>query len=330
MTDVFPNVWALLAIGSLWTVWFFVLCGERGWFCRKDNYEKTMGPLTRAGMVVMFTFYTVTAQKPANMNGGGTNATLPAAAPQYTESVFPPPADGDAQQAAPSETQAAVQSEPLYEISEPSRVVFQSTPASDPRTAVAFAGEPGWGMPAAVAVTPGLAALSFGGGGTNTRSPVRFSGTAAVTVRTLILAARGDAADLATLVDAPEMARLRIAAAGGQEPEMSASERSLTGQFLPGRWLNAAVDFETPANLSGLFFGGSAGRPVWSRNWRGEVAEIVGFDTPPDADVRAGVANYLAIRWGFGGYPATPEQRQAAVAAGLDCGFVWGTVFIVK
>ena len=328
---VLPNFWALLAIGSLWAIWFFVLCRERGWFCKKESAARTLDPLTRAVMVVMFTFYTVTAQKPANLNRGGTNAPPTAAAPQNAESVPPPPANGDAaQQAATSETRDAPLSGPLDAVSEPSRVVFQSTPASDPRTVAAFVGEPGWGTPAAVPVTPGLDALSFGGGGTNTPSPVRFAGTAAVAVQTLILAARGDPADLATLVDAPATARLRIAPAGGQEPEMSASERSLTAQFLPGRWLNAGIDFETPADLPGLFFGGSSGRPEWSRNWRGEIAEIVGFDTPPDADVRAGVANYLAIRWGFGGYPATPEQRQAAIAAGLDCGFVWGTVFIVK
>jgi hypothetical protein len=184
--------------------------------------------------------------------------------------------------------------------------------------------------PAAVPATPKLNALSFVACGTNIPSPICFANTSTVTVQTLILATRGDSSDLATLIDAPGTARLRITAADGQEAEMSLTERSLTEQFRPGQWLAVGIDFETPANLSGLFFGGSAGRPEWSRNWRGEIAEIVGFNTQPDSDVRAGVANYLAIRWGFGGYPATQAQRQAAAGAGLHYGSVWGTVLFIR
>lgn len=213
---------------------------------------------------------------------------------------------------------------------EPSRVVFQSTPASDTRTAVAFGGETGWESPSAVPVTSELESLSFDGCVTNVPSPVCFPGATNITVQTLMLAARGDSADLATLADAPETARLRIAAEGAQEPEMTEAERSLTEQFQPDRWLTVGIDLETPTNLPALFFGGSAGRPEWSRNWRGEIAEIVGFSTPPSADVRAGVANYLSIRWGFGGHPATPEQRQAAIDAGLDYGRTWGSVILIR
>jgi hypothetical protein len=240
-------------------------------------------------------------------------------------------ADGDAgQQSAPPETRGSTQAGPLNATAEPSRVVFQSTPAYDPRTETAFDAEPGWCGPDAVPATPELDAVSFGGGGTGTPSPVRFADTEEVAVQTLILATRGDPADLATLIDAPATARLRIAADGGREAEMSGAERSLTEQFLPDRWLTVEIDFETPENLPGLFFGGSAGRPEWSRNWRGEIAEIVGFGTPPDAAARAGVANYLSLRWGFGGHPATPGQRQAAIDAGLRYGLVWGSVVIIK
>ena len=47
--------------------------------------------------------------------------------------------------------------------------------------------------------------------------------------------------------------------------------------------------------------------------------------------MRAGVANYLAIRWGAGARPATPEQRAAAVAAGLrHGGIVWRSALFLK
>lgn len=326
---VSPYGWWLLPIGILWAAWFIVLCRERGWFRGGTNDLRSMGPLTGAVMAMLCVHCTLKAQKPGNANtgGGGTNAPQMTAPQQSGGSVAPSSANGTVrQQAAPSQTQDAPQAALLNSPATPSRVVFQSTPASDPRATTAFGAEPGWGMPAAVPVTPKLNAVSFGGGGTNTPSPVCFADTETVTVQTLILATRGDSADLATLVDAAGTARLRVS----QEAEMSGAERSLTEQFRPGRWLTVEIDFETPEELPGLFFGGSAGRPEWSRNWRGEIAEIVGFDTPPDADVRAGVADYLAVRWGFGGHPATPEQRQAAISAGLHYGLVWGSVFILK
>lgn len=320
---VSPYGWWLSAIVILWSVWFIVLCRERGWFKGVWTEFRAMDPLARAVMVVLCAYCTVSAQKSGNANSGGddgTNALQMIIQQQYDESEASAFLDGDAR----------LQASPLSASSEPSRVVFQSTPASDPRTETAFGAEPGWGIPAAVPVTQELNAVSFAGGGTNTPSPVCFADTDTITVQTLILATRGDSADLATLIDAPATARLRITADGDQEAEMSGAERSLTEQFQPDRWLTVEIDFETPENLARLFFGGSAGRPEWARNWRGEIAEIVGFDAPPDADVRAGVANYLSIRWGFRGHPATPEQRQAAINAGLYYGVVWGSVLILK
>lgn len=336
MTDMCVSTYGcwLPAILCLWALWFSVLCRERGWFRGTWTPLRTTGPLTSAVMAVLCAYCTVKAQKPGNANsggGGGTNAPQMTAQQQNGGSDTSTSVDGTArQEAAQSGTRDAPQAALLSASSEPSRVVFQSTPAYDPRATAAFGAEPGWGMPAAVPATPKLSAVSFAGGGTNTPSPVCFADTATVNVQTLIIATRGDPADLATLVDAAGTARLRITAAEGQESEMSAAERSLTEQFRAGQWLAVGIDFEAPTNLPGLFFGGSAGRPEWSRNWLGEIAEIVGFDTPPDADVRAGVANYLAIRWGFGGHPATPEQRQAAISAGLHYGLVWGSVIILK
>ena len=159
--------------------------------------------------------------------------------------------------------------------------------------------------------------------------PVSFAGSE-TPVSTIMLAAIGDAADLATLADAPETARIRIVQEGEAEPLMTAMEQSLTAQFVPAQWLVAEVDFTAPVPLGALLFGDTAGRPLWGRGWQGEIAEIVCFDAPPGADVRAGVANYLAVKGKFYGYRATPAQRQAAIAAGLNYGLAWGTLIIVR
>ena len=208
--------------------------------------------------------------------------------------------------------------------------MLQSALAADPAAVPVFANDPGWTAPAAVAATPELDALSFDGSGPGIPSPVCFTGATNAAVRTVILAVRGSATNLATLADAPEAARLRIAADGDPGPDMTDAERALTESLTPDQWQIAEIDFEEPASLDGVYFGGSAGRPEWLRNWRGEIGEVVGFNTPPDGDVRAGVANYLAIRWGVGGHPANAEQRQAAIAAGLNSGHVWGTVLFFK
>lgn len=319
-------LYCVITVSILWTLWFIALGLERRWF--RDVWQgwADMPPATRVVMAVLCVYCTVVAQKPANVNStaasphtgqptGGAVAQQQQAQPASPSTPPPLPAT----QGGPSGVQ-----------SEPSRIVLQATLAADPRVAAAFSGEPGWSLPAAVPATPKLNALSFAGNATNPVSPVCFSNIAAVTVQTLMLVTRGDAADLATLVDAPETARLRLVSDGSRQTEPGAAELSLTRQFIPQQWQVVAVDFESPADLTEMFFGGTAGRPAWNRGWRGEIAEIVGFNTPPDADVRAGVANYLSIRWGLALHPASPEQRRAAIDAGLSYGLVWGSVLLLK
>jgi len=272
-------------------------------------------------MAVLCAYCTVIAQKPSNVNNTAT-AVLPDTG-QLTGGVV-------VQQQRTQPSLSLTQGEPLSVQSEPSRIVLQATFSTDPRVMVSFNNESGWCLPLAVPVTPKLSALSFAGNATNPASPVCFSNTETVTVQTLMLATRGDAADLATLVDAPETARLRLVSDGSRQTEPGAVEQSLTRQFVPQQWQLIAVDFGTPTNLSGMVFGGTAGRPGWNRSWQGEIAEIVGFNTLPDTDLRAGVANYLSIRWGLDPYPASPGQRQAAINAGLDYGLVWGSVLFLK
>ena len=173
----------LTAIVSRWLAWILVLCWERGCFRGVWAELRNMSPLTRAVMAVLCAYCTVIAQKPSNAGSGGTGGSGETA--QTSETSGPVseaselvPAEEESvlsrQQSTgePTQPQTLIQSPAAPE--EPSRVVFQSAPASDTRTAVAFGGETGWGTPAAVPVTSELESLSFDGGATNVPSPVCF------------------------------------------------------------------------------------------------------------------------------------------------------------
>ncbi len=325
----------LFLVAFLWTLWFVVLCGERGWFRGTGAAWRAMSPPTRGVMAVLCVCCTVSAQKPAASGNGGANPSAVAAAVSPAEggaALLSSAADGAllATTANASLTGTVGGSSAPAASAEPLRIVLQSAPASDASAVPAFAGESGWTAPAAASVAPGLDALSFDGAGPGVPCPVRFAGATNVAVRTVVLAARGSATNLATLVDGPETARLRIAPDGSVDPDAGAIERAPTENQRPGPGAGAGQSFGVNTPRPPGVFGGSAGRPDWRRNWRGEIAEVIGFNAPPDPDVRAGVANYLAIRWGFGGHPATTEQRQAAVAAGLRYGRTWGTALIFR
>ena len=176
-------------------------------------------------------------------------------------------------------------------------------------------------------------------------APVCFTNEPDTLVRFIMIAAMADApADLATLVDVTvpyswETARIRAAPEGGPPPRMTAAEASLTGQFLSwagqfeaGQWRVAEIAFDAPVPLHALHFGNSAGLAEWQRHWRGAIKGVVCFGAPPGTDVRAGVANFLALRGGFPGFPykATPAQRQAAIDAGLNHGLAWSTIITVR
>jgi hypothetical protein len=309
----------LIGISSLWALWFIVLGLERKSFHSLWRDWKAMQPSTKAVMLVLCTYCTVTAQKPGNVN-----SNAPAAPP---DSVQQSGGKDDSRQQVPPPPPGGPQNSPPA----PARIILQATLSTDSGVTAAFSGEPGWSLPVAVPAAPKLSALSFAGNATNPVSPVRFSNIATgSTIQTLMLVTRGAAADLATLVDAPETARLRLASDNSRQTVPGAAEVSLTQQFIPQQWQLVTLDFEAPATVSEMVFGGTAGRPVWNRGWQGEIAEVVGFDTPPDADVRAGVANYLSIRWKLAPSPASPGQRQAAIDAGLHYGLVWGSVIFLK
>ncbi|MCL1919595.1 MAG: hypothetical protein FWG50_00770 [Kiritimatiellaeota bacterium] len=176
-----------------------------------------------------------------------------------------------------------------------------------------------------------------GGGRVVFQSGVPLAGPLpGVAVRCVMLSCNGAAEDLATLLDAPEAARLRMAAEGGLEPWMDPAEASLTGQFAlpswgPEMWRVVTVDLGGAVPLGDLLFGDAAGLGEWARQWRGEIAEAVFFDDIPGDGARAGVANWLAARRGAGRlYPATAAERGAAIAAGLNSGVDWATVIIVR
>jgi hypothetical protein len=344
----FAGLPCVLILGA-YALCFAVRQWERGGFREmREGVRRvaTGGPLWfRAAMAALFLSCTIDAQKPGNAGGGGTN-TSPAAVQSQGGGGGPQPLpDGapaqrrvretaapDGAPGFPPEMQAASGASGAPDAPDaPPRVVFQATLAPNPEAVPVFAGEPGWEAPAALPVTPKLSALSFAGEGPDVPSPVCFTNFPGVAVHAVILVTRGGAADLATLVDAPEPARLRFAPAGWPAPAMTASERALTERFVPGQWQATGVDLDRLVPLEALFFGGSAGRPEWRRNWRGEIAEIVCFDAPPGGDLAAGVAHYLALRWGIAGVPpATPAQRAAAVNAGLRRGLAWSSLFFIK
>ena len=178
--------------------------------------------------------------------------------------------------------------------------------------------------------------LAFSGG-----APVCFTNPPGTSVQTILLATKAAPADLATLIDAPEAARIRVAQYDGWIlPAMSAVEQSLTGQLTTGtgeftdRGVVVEVCFQNPVPLASLTFGDSGVRPEWGRLWRGEIKGVVCFDAPLDnEDVRAGVSNWLALRGKFEkGHPyaATSAQRQAALEAGLKSGVDWATVIVIR
>ena len=212
-----------------------------------------------------------------------------------------------------------------------SRVVFQACPATDARFVAAFQGEPGWEVPAVVTYPQNrMSTVSFTGDSLPLPAPLYAAAASNILVQTVMIAARGAASDLATLLDAQEPVALRVVNDGGSMHATNGNEKRVAATFVAERYRVLQLDFAGPFVLSDLFFGGAAGRPEWRCNWQGEIAEVVGFDQTPGADVLHGTANYLANRWNAGPHPASSAQRAAAKAAGLDIGDVWMTTIMVR
>ena len=61
------------------------------------------------------------------------------------------------------------------------------------------------------------------------------------------------------------------------------------------------VDFPQPVPGGELCIGGESSCAAWRQQWRGNVAGVIAFDTPPDEAVRRVVRSYLARRHGIAG-----------------------------
>lgn len=61
------------------------------------------------------------------------------------------------------------------------------------------------------------------------------------------------------------------------------------------------VDFPQPVSGGELCVGGESACAAWRQQWRGNVAGVIAFDTPPDEAVRRVVRSYLARRHGIAG-----------------------------
>jgi hypothetical protein len=286
-------VWALLIL-LMFGVCFLIRAIEKGWLQECfDDYRQLVRSMSPLSLTLAVSFALwMTVSAQKRSGDGGNNE-----GGHLARGLDPASENGGEP---PDSTTAGMPSLP-------SRVVFQAKP-------------------------------DFNGG-----APVNFTNEN-IFVQTVMLATKTETAtDLATLVDVTvpysrEVARLRVAHEGVSAPRMTAAERQLTGQFFSDTgqfttgWVVVEITFGAPVPLDALHFGNTAGRAAWQRGWGGPVREVVCFNTPPCGDVRAGVGNYLAVRWGFAGYPytATLAQRQAAVDAGLNYGVAWGTLILVR
>jgi len=87
-----------------------------------------------------------------------------------------------------------------------------------------------------------------------------------------------------------------------------------TADFAPSSaYQLVEVTFGNPLELSDIFIGGSVPSPSWKRNWRGEIAELLFFPTPPSPEERNSVRHYAAVKWGA----AVPYAHDFDIASRL-------------
>jgi hypothetical protein len=92
------------------------------------------------------------------------------------------------------------------------------------------------------------------------------------------------------------------------------------------------VDFPQPVAGGGLRIGGASASAGWNQAWRGRIAAVVAFDTPPDEAVRQVVRAVLARRCGVAGafQPVSQAAVLQASALGLDTHGLFSSVLILK
>ena len=194
-------------------------------------------------------------------------------------------------------------------------------------------------------------AVWFDGSGSGAVSPIEFSvGTTGVAAYAFAVVECADGADFATLFDAPCPVRF-----GGDEwrDVKNASAAAIDWKFesdLLSRTNSIAINgretsvirlvselqlveaqFDEAVALDRFFVGGSPAHLLWSRGWRGGIAELILFSEVPDERVMNAVRRYLAVKFRI----AAPTESDGGIIPILaECEInddgVFNTVIVVR
>jgi hypothetical protein len=190
-----------------------------------------------------------------------------------------------------------------------------------------------------------VAVVSFGGEGAP--SPMQF-GEGGMAVAAVYAVVRcGEPSRLSTLLDAPVDVRLETPTAYSSAWELSRSQWVAGGDLGVGYHIDGAegygfapssayrlveARFETPPQLSDIFLGGSAPSPLWGRNWRGDIGELIVFPEEPPPEVANALRHYLSLKWGIP-VPYSHAATSPAIilgALGISTGSFFPTLIIVR
>jgi len=202
----------------------------------------------------------------------------------------------------------------------------------------------GWGAATLLAPYGVKGTVAFDDANSNAApSPMAFGGDIDFPVATIFAVIKCDSPfPLSTLIDAPVDIRLETMPSWAFQTEQhgNAIQYRVNGvdtpDFSPSssfQLVEARFITETGnrPSLQGLYLGGSAPSPLWRRNWRGEIAELLLFPFDPSPDERNAVHRYLSVKWGV---PAPHWRDDSAPsilrALGIDAGAAFSTAIIVR
>ena len=186
-------------------------------------------------------------------------------------------------------------------------------------------------------------AVSFIANGSAIPSPLSFGENNDTPVSTVFAVVKCAApARLSTLLDTP--VDVRTTAKPSLLPSWAFPTEQLgntveyringaaTSDFTPSSaYQLVEARFPSPLELSDIFIGGSIPSPLWKRNWRGEIAELLFFPMTPSPEQRNALHHYLSRKWGV---PAPYSHSHASPALlaslGISTGDIFNTAIIVR
>jgi len=183
----------------------------------------------------------------------------------------------------------------------------------------------GWASASRLAPYGTKSTVSFAGNGGTVPSPMTFGEGDDTPVSAVFAVVKCTApAQFSTLMDAP--VDVRLAAQPAVPPSFKFSEEQLghtatyhingteSAGFAPSAsYQLVEVTFGNPPELSEIFVGGSIPSPLWKRNWRGEIAELLFFPSPPTPEERNAARHYASVKWGV----AVPYVHDFDIASRL-------------